>query len=203
MPNLILQECFSSILFLATEFPTPLPKSHADSSRFKTDQNRCSGKTEVRSLIWAPHCSYRAEASQRIMWKMLFQHKCNWFTNCNLASFLWERGHGVLGSLLWFAGQQGAEGSWATAVPRLLNYLAGHLCMSQACSLGAVPLFEPELHKGIVLKHWVSSFLTGPVYPFISRWWLEHSPLILWLRSGKLRPKLNKHRIIWHWQDSW
>lgn len=37
--------------------------------------------------------------------------------------------------------------------------------MSQACSLEAVPLFEPELHKGIVLKHWVSSFLTGPCLP--------------------------------------
>ena len=72
--------------------PYPLPKSQADSSRFKRDLNRCSGKTEVRSLIWAPHCSYRAEASQRIMWEMLFQHKCNCFTNCKLASFSWARG---------------------------------------------------------------------------------------------------------------
>lgn len=50
-------------------------------------------------------------------------------------------------------GHRGSKRALATAGPRLLNYLAGPLGMPQACSLGAGPLFPPELHKGIVLKH--------------------------------------------------
>lgn len=50
-------------------------------------------------------------------------------------------------------GHRGSKTALATAGPRLLKYLAGPLDMPQACSLGAGPLFPPELHKGIVLKH--------------------------------------------------
>lgn len=50
-------------------------------------------------------------------------------------------------------GRRGSKGALQTAVPRLLSYLAPRLDVSQACSLGAVPFFQPELHKGIVLQH--------------------------------------------------
>lgn len=161
-------------------------------------------KTEVRSLIWAPHCSYRAEASQRIMWKMLFQHKCNWFTNCNLASFFWERGHGVLGSLLWFAGQQGQRDHEQQLSPGSRTTWQGICACLKLCSLEQCPYLSQNYTKALSSNTGspLSSSL-ALVYPFISRWWLEHSPLILWLTSGKLKPKLNKHRIIWHWHDSW
>lgn len=51
-------------------------------------------------------------------------------------------------------GRRGSKGALQAAVPRLLSYLAPRLDVSQAGSLGAAPLFQPELHKGIVLRHW-------------------------------------------------
>lgn len=158
--NLILQECFPNILVLATELPSPTKKTYVDPPDINQIKTAALVKWGSGRIFWTPRHPCISKPSQRVIWKMLFQHNPNWLKSCNSANFC---PGGTVSLALWFERPPGAKGALETAVPRLLSHLAPHLGMSQVCSLEAVPLFQPDLHKGIVLKHW-PSFLDWPLF---------------------------------------
>lgn len=159
-------------------------------------------KRGVRHVFWAPRHPHGPEAARRIIWKMLFQHNPDWFTNCNFANFC-SRGHGVTDTLLWSERARGVKGcisNSCTQAPELIGTASGHVSslLLRSCALISARTTQRHCPQTLALHSWLVL-----VYPFRSRWQLKRSPLILWLRSSRLRPELDKHHIVWHWQDSW